>query len=311
MHTVYVSHFLWLNGGFISGYRPCLYPVHPGMWWKHKLTVDRVYIPPPPLLFFFLSEPQFKAWLSKLQPIVSSVDVDLQQFPVTWNHLIAPGALPAAGGSRRASAGQAKPPIPYCFYASKVNGARGSWPETLRTQTYYQNIWNYTWNLRYKFTDWIYKTRLIFKFVLSLHHLLSSHTHFPHLKDHFPFFLTVIQAASKALHPVLWVIVTPAWSHSQRISPRFPPHIVPAQTLCNTTRRLFASERGGGMQRHDLSGLREDQSRGEHLPTWADMSDSCPLNCIVGGRQTFSCVFITVITAPPYRWFNPLYIVCS
>lgn len=35
------------------------------------LTVDHVYIPPPALLFFFLFEPHYKAWLSKFcQPII-------------------------------------------------------------------------------------------------------------------------------------------------------------------------------------------------------------------------------------------------
>ncbi len=145
--------------GIISGYRPCLYAVHPSMWWKHKLTVDRVYIPPPPLLFFFLFEPQYKAWLSKFQgPIRSSVDVDLQQFSVTWNHLTAPEAVPL-----QSSSGAKTDDNPYLecnaplflpvYYTVIVLCIKSyvRWPETLAIRTSAANI-----------TDWTVKTRLIF-----------------------------------------------------------------------------------------------------------------------------------------------------
>lgn len=92
VHIVYTSQLSLTELGLFQA------TVHPSMWWKHKLTVDHVYIPPPALLFFFLFEPHYKAWLSQFcQPIVESVDMDLQQFPLTWNHLIAPEALPAEG----------------------------------------------------------------------------------------------------------------------------------------------------------------------------------------------------------------------
>lgn len=99
----------------------------------------------------------------------------------------------------------------------------------------------------------------------------------------FPFFSHAIPAASKALHPLLrdktdstaqsvvTFIAGPlcflrTFSQLRHCANSAPP----PKAHVETTHRLFASQRRhsvGGMQRHDLSGLREDQSQREHLPT--------------------------------------------
>lgn len=131
------------------------------------------------------------------------------------------------------------------------------------------------------------------------HTLCTPQTSPPFLSDASP-------AASKAPHAHLSDKTRQQWSWHQPRRDANQPCFLHSRCV---NPRLFAPERrggGGGMQGHDLSEA-EDQSRRERPPTWADSSDGFELHC---GRQTFSCVFITVITAPPYRCFNPLYIVC-
>ncbi len=111
-----------------------------------------------------------------------------------------------------------------------------------------------------------------------------------HFQQHQKLYIPPSEITQTAQHRV---IPTPAPCCIHRRSTLFPPHTLsplrrradPAHVETQADCLLLSVTAAGGMQRHDLSGLREDQSRREHLPTWADMLDPCALNCIVGGRR--------------------------
>lgn len=141
-----------------------------------------------------------------------------------------------------------------------------------------------------------------FLLIFSVDTICCPPTHTLHTsKDHFPSFHMQFQQHQKLCIPPSEItqtaqrraIPTPAPCCIRCRSTLFPPcalsplrHCVNAAHVETQAQCLLLSVMAaGGMQRHDLSGLREDQSRREHLPTWADMLDPCALNCIVGGRH--------------------------